>query len=60
MRVGKDGLPIVYESEVKEKFRDREAKLKLCTSATKIMGTVTVGKEKFNLWPRDKKGNLIP
>jgi len=34
-------------------------KLGECRCATKIMGTIFWGKEKFNQWPRDKNGNLI-
>lgn len=31
-----------------------------CRAATKPMSRVTWGKQKLNIWPRDKNGNLIP
>lgn len=32
----------------------------ICSSSTgKIMTTVSCGKEKLNIWPRDEQGNLI-
>lgn len=30
-----------------------------CPRASKIMTTVAFGKVKYNLWPRDKNGQLI-
>jgi hypothetical protein len=50
---------------IEESFR-RSAKAGLTTKdgcpvkATKIQTTCGFGREKLNVWPRDKQGNLIP
>lgn len=53
------------EKDLKEEVNYRNwkagytTKLGECRRATKIMGTIFWGKEKLNVWPRDKNGNLI-
>jgi len=53
------------ESNVREEALRRNAKAGYATRhgepriATKIQTTVTCGKTKFNVWPRDEQGNLI-
>lgn len=50
---------------VREEVKRRASKAGYCTSngepvhSTKIMTTVPFGKEKLNIWPRDKNGKLI-
>ncbi len=57
--------PNVSNNDLRDEVNRRTAKAGLttrlgeCRNATKIMGTVTVGKEKLNIWPRDKYGRLI-
>jgi hypothetical protein len=57
--------PNVSEKDLRDEVNRRTAKagyttrLGECRNATKIMGTVMFGKEKFNVWPRDKHGRLI-
>ncbi len=53
------------ESNVREEVLRRSAKAGYTNreggprGATKIMTTVPCGKQKLNVWPRDKNGNLI-
>jgi len=53
------------ESNVREEVLRRNAKAGYTNreggprGATKIMTTVPCGEVKYNIWPRDKNGNLI-
>ena len=55
----------VSESVLREEVNRRTARAGYTTSlgeppyATKIQTTVKFGKEKLNVWPRDKHGRLI-
>ena len=55
----------VSETDLKEEVNRRTSRAGYttrygeCPYATKIQTTVPVGKEKLNVWPRDKNGNLI-
>ena len=57
--------PNVSEKDLREEVNRRTAKAGYTTrhgeptGATKIMGRVNWGKQKLNIWPRDKKGRLI-
>ena len=55
------------ESDLRDEMNERSCKAGLtnrqgesCRSSGKIMATVAFGKVKYNLWPRDENGNLIP
>lgn len=53
------------EEDLQEEINRRTAKAGYTTKygerpyRTKIMTTVAFGRVKYNLWPRDKNGNLI-
>jgi len=53
------------EKELKEEIDRRTARAGYTTrygepeGKTKIMTTVPCGREKLNIWPRDREGNLI-
>ncbi len=55
----------VSETDLKDEVNNRTAKAGYttrfgeCPYATKIQTSVSFGKAKLNLWPRDKDGNLI-
>lgn len=57
--------PNVSEKDVKEEVNRRAAKAGYTTKygepthGTKIMGSVLMGEQKLNVWPRDEQGNLI-
>ncbi len=68
MAKGNDGEIVNWnesESNVREEVLRRNAKAGYTTrygeptGSTKIMTTVPCGKEKLNIWPRDKNGKLI-
>lgn len=55
----------VNEKDLKDEVNRRTARAGYTTGfgeppyRTKIMTTCPFGKEKLNIWPRDKNGNLI-
>lgn len=60
-----DGEVVPWNEDVREEALRRNAKAGYCTRngeprhSTRIMTTVKFGEVKYNLWPRDKNGNLI-
>ncbi len=68
MAKGNEGETVAWnesEANVREEVLRRNAKAGYCTrngepvGATRIMTSVNFGKCKYNIWPRDKNGNLI-
>jgi len=68
MAKGNDGEVVSFranEKDLKDEVLRRNAKAGYCTRlgeptyATKILSTVGWGKQKLNVWPRDKNGQLI-
>lgn len=55
----------VSEKDLRDEANRRSARAGYCSRSgeplgrTKIMITVPAGKEKLNVWPRDKNGHLI-
>jgi hypothetical protein len=56
----------IKEKDLRDEVNRRSAKAGYTTrlgespDRTKIQTTVPFGREKLNIWPRDKNGNLIP
>lgn len=68
MAKGNDGEAVAWnenKSNVHEEVLRRSAKAGYCTRngepvcSTKVQATVPCGKQKLNVWPRDKNGQLI-
>ena len=57
--------PFANEKDLRDEVNRRTAKAGYTTRLgeapyrTKIQNTISFGKQKLNLWPRDKHGNLI-
>jgi hypothetical protein len=57
--------PTVPEADLRDEVNRRTAKSGYttrygeCRAGTRIQGLVKWGKQKLNVWPRDKNGNLI-